>query len=95
MAAAGEGSASRAQELWDDEVARLLEAAATLEHAARSAVRAVLCALARDPTADAAGLHDVGMMLAALAQPSSSGQATPAAGPAHPVEVAQLASSTA
>lgn len=95
MTAAGKGSASRAQELWDEEVARLREAAATLDHAAHSAVRVVLSALAQDPTADAAGLRDIGALLAALDQPPTLSDATSPAGPARPVEVARLASSAA
>jgi hypothetical protein len=93
--AAEQQSTTRAQELWDDELARLLAAAASLDDRARAAVRTVLCSLAADPTADAVSLRDVEALLAALDRPPGLGQATPAAAPALPGEPAHLASAAA
>jgi hypothetical protein len=57
---------TREETLWAQEVARVLEAAATFEPAARAAVLSVLMSLADDPTESLATRRDARALLAAL-----------------------------
>jgi hypothetical protein len=63
LAAAEKALLSREQRLWDEVVDEVLGSAATLEPAARSAVRAVLESLVDDPTESAEAHRDVLVLL--------------------------------
>jgi hypothetical protein len=66
LAAANEHPITREQRLWNEEVARLLGAATTLEPAKRGAVLAVLQSLVDDPTESPETRRDVPALLDAL-----------------------------
>jgi hypothetical protein len=65
---------NREQQVWSEEVARVLAGAPTFEPAVRRALRATLLAIADDPATDEAMRADIGAMLAATAPVAGQAQ---------------------